>query len=233
MSAESCRWIQSFGSGPVGQNHSQVSRKQKYREKQCRSWDFQYTLHTIVLGEEGVTTHEKVNLCTKHLHTRLGYRKPHTVHSVTLNFKSVLMRLPDVSPLIQLPFARCKPFDPDNSSLDPSRLGAAPRGLPASPAIRRLPWCPRPATLLHQLLLLLPIRHCAFPGIVQAPRQYNNVILCLIVLKPLKGGKLDYEEKEQRNFHAVTRQSKSRDAGQAAQINHQCQWEVLFHAIKQ
>ena len=38
MSAQSCRWIQSSGSGPV--DRSQVSRKQRQRKKKCRSWNF-------------------------------------------------------------------------------------------------------------------------------------------------------------------------------------------------
>ena len=47
-------------------------------------------------------------------------------------------------------------------------------------------------------------------------------------------GKTEYGEKERRNFYAVTWQSISRDAGQAAsQNNHQYQWENPFHAIEQ
>ena len=47
-------------------------------------------------------------------------------------------------------------------------------------------------------------------------------------------GVTEYGEKGQRNFHAVTWPSISREAGQAtAQENHQCQSKVLFHAVGQ
>ena len=47
-------------------------------------------------------------------------------------------------------------------------------------------------------------------------------------------GVTEYGEKGQRNFHAVTWPSISRDARQAtAQGNHQCQWEDQFHDIEQ
>ena len=54
------------------------------------------------MGEEGVTTHEKWNLLTEHLQSRLGHRKPYAVHSVTVfcDFKSVWLPSTDVSPLI-------------------------------------------------------------------------------------------------------------------------------------
>ena len=46
--------------------------------------------------------------------------------------------------------------------------------------------------------------------------------------------KTEYGEKGQRNFHAVTWPSISREAGQAtAQENHQCQSKVRFHAVGQ
>ena len=50
-------------------------------------------------------THEKMNLLTGQLQTRLGHRKPHAVHSVTVfcNFKSVLVPPPHVSPRIPIP----------------------------------------------------------------------------------------------------------------------------------
>ena len=47
-------------------------------------------------------------------------------------------------------------------------------------------------------------------------------------------GETEYGEKGQRNFHAVTWSSISRDAGPAtAQGNHQCQSTVWFHAVGQ
>ena len=47
-------------------------------------------------------------------------------------------------------------------------------------------------------------------------------------------GVTEYGEKGQRNFHAVTWSSISREAGQAtAQENHQCQSKVLFHTVGQ
>ena len=47
-------------------------------------------------------------------------------------------------------------------------------------------------------------------------------------------GVTEYGEKGQRNFHAVTWSSISRDAGQTtAQGNHQCQLEDQVHAIEQ
>ena len=59
--------------------------------------------------------------------------------------------------------------------------------------------------------------------ILLARTLVSHKVLCL--------GKWEFEEKGQRNFHAVTWQSISRDAGQAtAQSNHQCRWEDWFHA---
>ena len=96
---------QSSDSGPEGPGISQVSRKPKRRKSQCKAWNFQYTLRTDILGEEGVTTHEKTTLLREHLQTRLGHKKPHAVHSVTVfcDFKSVLSPSTDVSPLIPIP----------------------------------------------------------------------------------------------------------------------------------
>ena len=96
---------QSSDSGPEGSDLSQVSRKPKQKNDQCRAWNFQYTLQSDLLGEEGVTTHEKLNLLTEHLQTRLGHRKPRSVHSVTVfcDFKYALLPLTDVSPLIPIP----------------------------------------------------------------------------------------------------------------------------------
>ena len=92
-------------SGPEGSDLSQVSRKSKQRNNQLRAWNFQYTLQTDLLGEEGVTTHEKLNLLPKHLQTRLGNRKPRSVHFVTVfcDFKYAMLCLTDVSPLILIP----------------------------------------------------------------------------------------------------------------------------------
>ena len=52
-----------------------------------------------------VTTHEKTNLLTEHLQTRLGHKKPRAVHSVTVfcDFNSVLSPSTDVSPMIPIP----------------------------------------------------------------------------------------------------------------------------------
>ena len=53
---------QSSDSGPEGPGISQVSRKPKKRQNKCKAWNFQYTLSTDLLGvvgEEGVTAHEK------------------------------------------------------------------------------------------------------------------------------------------------------------------------------
>ena len=82
----------------------QVSRKLKQRNNQSRAWNFQYTLSTDLLGEGGVTTYEKTNLLTKHPKTRLGHKRPHAVHSVTVlcDFESVLLPSTDVSPLIPI-----------------------------------------------------------------------------------------------------------------------------------
>ena len=96
---------QSSDSGLDCSGFSQISRKPKQIKNQCKAWNFQYTLSTDLLGEEGVTTHEKTSLLTEHLRTRLGHRKPHAVHSVTVfcDFKSVLLPSTDVSPLISIP----------------------------------------------------------------------------------------------------------------------------------
>ena len=95
---------QSSDSGLDGSGLSQISRKPKQIKNQCKAWNFQYTLSTDLLGEEGVTTHEKTNLLTEHLRTRLSHSKPHAVHSVTVfcDFKSVLLPSTDVSPLISI-----------------------------------------------------------------------------------------------------------------------------------
>ena len=92
---------QSSDSGPEGPGISQVSRKPKRRKSQCKAWNFQYTLRTDILGEEGVTTHEKTTLLREHLQTRLGHKKPHAVHSVTVfcDFKSMLSPSTDVPPV--------------------------------------------------------------------------------------------------------------------------------------
>ena len=96
---------QSSDSGPEGPGISQVSRKPKQRKNQCKAWNFQYTVCTDLLGEEGVTTHEKMNLLTKQLQTRLGHKKPHAVLSVIVlcYFEYVLLPSTDVSPLISFP----------------------------------------------------------------------------------------------------------------------------------
>ena len=82
-------------------DRSQVSRKQK------RAGHGNFNLPFTQIFWEKTATHEKTNLPTIHLQIRLGYRKPHAVHSVTVfcNLKSqvVLMPSPDVSPLIPVP----------------------------------------------------------------------------------------------------------------------------------
>ena len=47
----------------------QVLRKPKHMLKLCKAWNFQFILHTDLLGKECVTTHEKTNLLTEHLQT--------------------------------------------------------------------------------------------------------------------------------------------------------------------
>ena len=91
---------QSSDSGLEGSGLSQVSttlKKTKAKEKPVQGID--------LLGEEGVTTHEKTILLTEHLQSRLGHGMPHSVHSVTVfcNFKSVLLPATDSSPLIPIP----------------------------------------------------------------------------------------------------------------------------------
>ena len=49
-------------SGPEGSGISRVSQKKPVQGK-----DFQSTLSTDFLGEEGVTTHEQTNLLAEHL----------------------------------------------------------------------------------------------------------------------------------------------------------------------
>ena len=49
----------SSDSGPEGQGFSQVLRKPKQRKNQGKAWNLQYTLHTDLLGREGVTAHKK------------------------------------------------------------------------------------------------------------------------------------------------------------------------------
>ena len=95
---------QSSDSGLDCSGFSQISRKPKQIKNQCKAWNFQYTLSTDLLGEEGVTTHEKTNLFTELLQTRLGHKKPHAVHSVAVlcDFKSVSLPSTDVSPLIPI-----------------------------------------------------------------------------------------------------------------------------------
>ena len=97
------KWIQKTvhsrgGSGPASlSNLKKTELVSNSQCKHCRAWNFQYTLYTDLLGDDGVTTHEKTNLLTEHLQTRLRHRnliwKPHAVHSVTVfyDFKSVLL----------------------------------------------------------------------------------------------------------------------------------------------
>ena len=67
-------------------------------------------------------------------------------------------------------------------------------------------------------------RRCRF--ILPAQTLVSRQVPCL--------GVTEYGEKGQRNFHAVTWSSISRDAGQATeQGNHQCQSKVQFHAVGQ
>ena len=87
MSAQGCRWIQSSGSGPDGLDRSQISRKQKQTKKLYRSCNFLYTLHTILLGEKGVTIHEKTNLLIEHL--QFGSKLDWVRESLTLSIPSL------------------------------------------------------------------------------------------------------------------------------------------------
>ena len=45
-------------------NHSQLSSKPKRVRDQFRVWNFQYTIQTYVLGEEGMCADEKKLLLT-------------------------------------------------------------------------------------------------------------------------------------------------------------------------
>ena len=79
MQMDSEHSSQSADSGPecLDPYLSKVLRKPKRTNNQCkhcRAWNFQYTLYTDLLGDDGVTTHEKTNLLTEHLQTRLRHR---------------------------------------------------------------------------------------------------------------------------------------------------------------
>ena len=101
---------QQLDSGPEGSGISRVLQRKNFasqskKRNQCKARDFQSTLGTDFLGEEGVTTHEKTNLLAEHLRIGLGHRKPHSVHSVIVfcDFKSVMLPSTEVSPLIPIP----------------------------------------------------------------------------------------------------------------------------------
>ena len=127
---------QSSDSGLDCSGFSQISRKPKQIKNQCKAWNFQYTLSTDLLGEEGVTTHEKTSLLTEHLRTRLGHRKPLRYCILRFQIRAVA-------------FDRCKPFDfnsyhrirpiPEQHSLRDDRMvpgrfmGASPRRLGRPP----------------------------------------------------------------------------------------------------
>ena len=85
---------------------------QKKGSNKCRALDFQYTLHTDLLGEKSVKTQKNKsaylappNSTGSYYRLRNFIRKPHSVHAVTAfcNFKSVLVHSPDLSPLILVP----------------------------------------------------------------------------------------------------------------------------------
>ena len=70
------------------------------------------------------------------------------------------------------------------------------------------------------------LQRCAGKQIRGAGRLVSQQVPCLRVT--------EYGEKGQRNFHAVTWSSISREAGQAtAQENNQCQSKVRFVAVEQ
>ena len=112
-SLKACRWIQKPAHNHQTQSqrvktslkYREKLRKPKQRKNQCRAQIFQYTLQTDLLGEEGVTTHEKTNLLSQHLQTRRGHRKPHAVHSVPVLQCNLRFQISVVV------FDRCKPFD--------------------------------------------------------------------------------------------------------------------------
>ena len=99
---------QSSISGPEGPDFSHVSRKPKQRKNQCTAWHRIFNIPFKQIFLAGATTHEKTNLLTEHLQTRLVHRKPHAVHSVAVfcDFRSVLLPLTDVSPFIPVPMTR-------------------------------------------------------------------------------------------------------------------------------
>ena len=152
MDSEHCSH-KSAESGPEGLDSylSQVWSKPKRTNNQCKGWKFQYTLSIDLLGEEGVTIHEKINLLTEHLQTRLGHRKPNAVHSVTVfcNFKSVLFT--GVSPWIPIPIIGCVQSQSstahamtewlqDAAWLSPWRLGRPPRFLRYMSFVENTAW---------------------------------------------------------------------------------------------
>ena len=110
---KTCTWIQKYSSQsakswPEGlAPYLSSLEKTKAQEKSLQFTEFQFILASWhrSLGKEHVMTHEKMNLLTGQLQTRLGHRKPHAVHSVTVfcNFKSVLVPPPHVSPRIPIP----------------------------------------------------------------------------------------------------------------------------------
>ena len=86
-------------------NHSRISSKPKRIRDQFKAWNFNYTIQTDLLGEEGVSTDEKKLLLTEHLRTRLGHNRPQAVYSVTVfcDFSLVLVPSPGIGPLISVP----------------------------------------------------------------------------------------------------------------------------------
>ena len=104
------RWIQK----PVCNHRTQdqrvlaslKSKENQSKEKTiARHGIFNLTSTQIIWAKKGSRHMKKMNLFTIYLQTRLGYWKPHAVHSVTVfcDFKPVLMPSPDVSHLIPVP----------------------------------------------------------------------------------------------------------------------------------
>ena len=85
-------------------NHSRISSKPKRIRDQFKAWNFNYTIQTDLLGEEGVSTDEKKLLLTEHLQTRLGHNRPQALlRTVFCAFSLVLVPSPGIGPFILVP----------------------------------------------------------------------------------------------------------------------------------
>ena len=99
---------QSSISGPEGLDFSMSRENQSKERTNARHGMEIFNIPFKQIFLAGATTHEKTNLLTEHLQTRLVHRKPHAVHSVAVfcDFRSVLLPLTDVSPFIPVPMTR-------------------------------------------------------------------------------------------------------------------------------